>query len=783
MQVENICKTLVICKTKTMKKHYPILILAAILALSCNKKSENQKINITPEPVKISMESGTFILDDNTKVCFINIDLYDPTVEYINEYFPKFLGFNPTIDNSSQNSICFEILTKENPTLGKEGYELKIGKDKILAQANTGAGLFYAFQTLFQIASAGVRIPCATIIDYPRFEWRGSHLDVCRHFFDVDFIKKHLDMLAVYKINKFHWHLTDDQGWRIQIDKYPKLTETGAWRVDRNDEPWEDVRPPQENEQATYGGFFSKEQIREIVQYANKRHIDVIPEIEMPGHSSAILASYPELSCIKEKDYVQPGDYWPPSAILCAGNDQTIQFLHDVFDEVIELFPYEYIHIGGDEAFKERWKVCEKCNTKMQELGFGNDYEALQGWLVKEVEKYLNTKGKKMIGWDEILDGGVSKNATIMSWRGNDGGIKAAKQGNFAVMTPTTNCYLDYYQADPDTQPLAIGGYVPLKKVYALEPVPEELTEDEEKYILGAQCNLWTEFIITPEHAEYMMWPRLIALAEVAWSQKEKKSWDNFKIKIEKEKERLHNFGYNFCEGNFKPAVNTIYKDGQQYIFMEPDVTGTKFYYTLDNSEPTTESLEYNKPIELNAPVTIKARAYYKEDFRESTATMQIIPNKLAGRNVEFSKQPTKRYRAEGEYTLFDGIRASNLHRDGRWLGFQTDNISITINNNGDDLNKIVFTNHENQTAGIHQPSKIEIFISDDGINYESKIVKERTVERSEGNFNIESILSFDNTVNPNFVKIEITGAGIISENYPFAGEMSWIFIDEIMFE
>jgi len=543
-----------------MKKLYFILI-AGILAMSCTTNVENQKPSIIPEPVKITMKTGNFTLNDNTKIRFVNVDATDATVSYINEHFQKFLGFKPTeVNYCCKNCITFEILKKPDQTLGKEGYLLHIKNNRITVQANTGAGLFYAFQTLCQMVPVDacvnkyekIEFPCLQITDYPRFEWRGSHLDVCRHFFNVDFIKKHLDMLAVYKINKFHWHLTDDQGWRIQIDKYPQLTEIGAWRVDRRNENWIKPRPLQKGDKATYGGFFTKEQIREVVQYAAERHIEVIPEIELPGHSSAILASYPELACVKsgraiEKDYVQPGDYWPPSAILCAGNDKTLPFLYDVLEEVIELFPYEYIHIGGDEAFKERWKICDRCNAKMKALELGDDYEALQGWMVKEVEKYLNAKGKKMIGWDEILGGGVSQNATIMSWRGNKGGIKAAKQGNFAVMTPTSNCYFDYYQAEPSTQPLAIGGFVPLEKVYVLEPVPEELTEEEGRFILGAQGNLWTEFIQTPDHAEYMFWPRLIALAEVTWSQKDNKNWENFKVKVEDAKERLRHRGYNYC--------------------------------------------------------------------------------------------------------------------------------------------------------------------------------------------------------------------------------------------
>jgi hexosaminidase len=376
--------------------------------------------------------------------------------------------------------------------------------------------------------------------------WRGSHLDVCRHFFPVEYIKKHLDLMAFYKMNRFHWHLTDDHGWRIQIDKYPRLTEIGAWRVFR-DTSWIHAQPAQPNEKATYGGFFTKEQIREIVAYAAQRHIEVIPEIEIPGHSSAILVAYPQFACDDYPYTIPVGPYWPPKAILCAGNNEVMTFLKDVMNEIVPLFPSQYVHIGGDEALKGNWEKCPKCLNRMKKLRLKN-IEQLQGRMIIEIEQYLATFGKRIIGWDEILEGGVSNKATIMSWRGKEGAIHAARHGNDAIMSPTSHCYFNYYQGDPKSEPTASGDYVPLEKVYQFEPVPQDsLTAEQAKHILGAQCNLWSEFLFTAQDVEYMLLPRLLALSEVVWSPKTKRDWDYFKQKVTSHKARLRAMDYNYA--------------------------------------------------------------------------------------------------------------------------------------------------------------------------------------------------------------------------------------------
>ena len=538
-----------------MKKIFLLLSLAFIL-YSCSEKPMPQTIAIVPEPVSIEQDSTkVFVLNQRTTLSFLNIDEQSSTRQYIVENYKRFFGFEPKVQNSPvRNIIIFELKNEKNDLLGDEGYQLTVDKKMILISANTEAGLFYGFQTLFQLAPANanvenpvaIAVPGVKITDYPRFEWRGSHLDVCRHFFNIDEVKKHLDVMALYKLNKFHFHLTDDHGWRIQIDKYPLLTEVGAWRVDRSDVPWGEAEPAKEGEECSYGGYFTKDQIREIVAYAAERHIDVVPEIEMPGHSSAILAAYPQFACDDYPYCVAIGPYWPPKAILCGGNDSVMVFLKDVFDEVMELFPYEYVHLGGDEAYKDNWRVCPKCQQKIKDLGLANE-EELQAWMVAEIEKEVNKHGKKIIGWDEILDGGVTPTATVQSWRGAESAIKAAQLGNEVVMSPTAFCYFDYYQDEPETQPKAIGGYVPLGKVYAFEPIPDTLTTEQTKYIKGAQCNLWSEFIFTYDHAEYMLLPRLCALAETVWTPKERKDWPRFEATIPAQVRLLQQLGYNPC--------------------------------------------------------------------------------------------------------------------------------------------------------------------------------------------------------------------------------------------
>ncbi|MDR3047546.1 MAG: beta-N-acetylhexosaminidase [Bacteroidales bacterium] len=537
-------------------------LLYLLLVNSFNSTAQSSLINIVPQPAEInSVEVHHFFLKDNTNILFVNTNPEDPKIQYISQHLAtvfSFYHFNITFQQEVCDTcmgIIFKINESEKTYLGNEGYDLVIHLNHITISANSSAGLVYGFQSLVQLAPPDVSVqpqdslllPVLHITDYPRFEWRGSHRDVSRHFFDVESIKKHLDLMVLYKLNKFHWHLTDDHGWRIEIDSYPKLTEIGAWSVDRSQQRWTEGTPPAEGEKATYGGFYTKKEIQEIVAYAAARNIDVIPEIEIPGHCSEILAAYPEFACDDYSYYVQIGPYWPPKAILCGGNDDVMVFLKKIIDEVVELFPCQYIHIGGDEAYKDNWKVCLKCQNKIKSLQLNND-EELQSWMIRDIEKHIMSYHKRIIGWDEILDGGVTPTATIMSWQGDKGGIKAAKQGNKVIMAPNSHCYLDYYQADKEDEPEAICCYIPLEKVYQFDPIPEALTDEEAKFVKGGQANLWAEFISNTAHAEYMLLPRLSALAEAVWTPKREKNWDNFITKLPTQKQRLKILGYNYCD-------------------------------------------------------------------------------------------------------------------------------------------------------------------------------------------------------------------------------------------
>lgn len=611
-----------------------ILVLFIILLTGCGKKAEISELAIVPEPVFINMKEGNFTVSNKTQLYFENLGQNTPTTKYITKSLRKLHLRLSLTGAATDNCVVFKLNDTNNIEIGTEGYVLEVNPKGIYISANTETGLFYGYQTLLQIFPediyetrySKITIPSCTILDYPRFQWRGSHLDVSRHFFSVKDIKKHLDLMAAYKLNKFHWHLTDDHGWRIQIDKYPELNEIGSWSVDRTSVPWGKGEPAKEGEQHTYGGFYTKEEIAEIVDYAAQRHIDVIPEIEIPGHCAEILAAYPKFACANDDTtyQVQTGPYWPPRAILCGGNDSVMQFLRDVMDEIIPLFPYEYIHIGGDEAVKDNWKRCPRCQERMRKLGLKSE-EQLQGWMIREIEKYLQLQGKKIIGWDEILDGGVSPDATVMSWRGFDGAVKASQHGNHSIMTPTDYCYFDYYQANAKFQPVAMPHLVTLYKVYQFDPIPTQCNAQQAKYIIGGQCNLWTEYINTPEHAEYMLLPRLCAMSECLWSPKANKNWAHFRAKIQCQKTRLSSMGFNYCEGSFQPIIHTTPAGkGKIKVSFDWEVEGMQIRYSIGGNPTDSTAIRYTKPFTAPAGSVVKTASYYNGKQQEEVYSFTI---------------------------------------------------------------------------------------------------------------------------------------------------------------
>ncbi len=497
--------------------------------------------SIIPKPSKLVPAPGTFELSSLTRIV---VPPGDPDARAVATMFIDAVGRSfvtaPSLSVESMpdsNVVVFSIVNNGGNAIMPEGYHLEISPRHVLITASKPAGLFYGVQTLLQLlppesasqypaVKKWLAFPCVSIEDAPRFSWRGMHLDVSRHFFPKAFVKRYIDLLAMYKLNVFHWHLTDDNGWRIEIKKYPKLTSIGAWRVDREDQPWTERTPPKAGEAATYGGYYTQDDIREIVAYAAKRFVTVLPEIEMPAHSVEVLAAYPEYSCTGGPFNVLPGGYWPNTDIFCAGNDGTFRFIDDILDEVAGLFPCPYIHIGGDEADKANWKKCPKCQARIRAEGLKNEDE-LQSYFIKRIEKHLNSIGKRMIGWDEILQGGLAPDATVMSWRGEQGGIDAARQGHDVVMTPTQYCYFDYAQGKTG-ESVEVGSYLPLDTVYAYDVMPHGLTPEEQRHVLGAQANLWSEYIPTTIHAEYMLLPRMLALAEDVWSNPRQKNYQDF---------------------------------------------------------------------------------------------------------------------------------------------------------------------------------------------------------------------------------------------------------------
>ncbi len=512
-------------------------------------------MGIIPKPNKLIITDGDFLINRNTTIVLSDSSKKSINIaNYLNSIIETVVGYKLRILNKETgiaNAIYFNYLFDKK--LGEEGYHLVVNNNGI-SIGGSYAGMFYGVQSLLQLLPAEIfgkkmiekielTVPFVEIEDIPRFEWRGMHLDVCRHFFSVEFIKKYIDYLAMHKMNTFHWHLTEDQGWRIAIEKYPKLSEISAYREETI--IGHHNTNPQKFDGKRYGGIYTKDEIREVVKYASERFITVVPEIEMPGHAVAALTAYPELSCTGGPFEVRTS--WGISNdIFCAGNEKTFEFLENVLSEVVELFPSKYIHIGGDEAPKDRWKECEKCQTRIEEEGLQDEHE-LQSYFITRIEKFLSSKGKQIIGWDEILEGGLAPNAAVMSWRGNSGGIEAAKSKHKVVMTPTTHCYFDYYQTEnTENEPLAIGGFLPLQKVYSFNPVPLELTEAEGKYILGAQGNVWTEYMPTPAHVEYMAFPRMSALAEVVWTEDPKKDFNDFKLRMIKQYKRLDAIGTNY---------------------------------------------------------------------------------------------------------------------------------------------------------------------------------------------------------------------------------------------
>lgn len=596
-----------------MKRILVILSLLAVLVSCGQKKTQDTTISIIPQPQSVVELEGTFTITDDTRICLDQMsEEMLRVVGFLNERLRQAAGFELEIvsEPAKENFIAFK-----NSSGAPESYTINAGPDSFVVEYADGAGAFYAIQTLLQLLPVEIfaqepqkgiewTIPCCSISDTPRFQYRGMHLDVCLHYFDFEFLKKYIDIMAAHKVNRFHWHLTEDQGWRLEIKKYPLLTEKGQWRK-------ETVVGSLKSgvyDGIPHGGYYTQEQVKELVKYAADRYVTIIPEIELPGHALAAIACYPELSCGLE-DHYETATRWGIFKQVYCPKESTFAFLEDVFDEVFELFPSELIHIGGDECPKASWKACPDCQALIKKLGLKDEYE-LQSYFVTRMEKYINSKGRQIIGWDEILQGGLAPNAKVMSWLGEEGGIKAAQQHHEVVMSPHQKYYLDYWQADPYSEPLAMSGPTTLRTMYEYEPVPEVLTQEESKYIIGVEGCVWTEYMPTPERVEYMAWPRMCAIAETGWTQSSK-DWDGFTRRLEKHFSRLDGMGVSYCDAFFNPMI-VFHKDTQHnmVVTMTVDAPDAEIRYTLDGSVPTIDSPKYEIPFSINRSQTVSALAF-----------------------------------------------------------------------------------------------------------------------------------------------------------------------------
>ncbi|WP_430814724.1 family 20 glycosylhydrolase [Carboxylicivirga sp. RSCT41] len=642
-----------------------INIFLMITCIACSPQKKEMKkfkaVHIIPQPAELSQGGGSFILDESTQWVTQGEDSA-AIIQFFSSKIKQSTGYDLKKVRVEPESNFISLNINSAMPGGEEAYALSVTKDFIYISGGSERGLFYGLQTLLQLLPADIEssktvskpawnIPVVEIKDEPRFKWRGMHLDVCRHFVPVDAIKKHLDMMAMFKLNTFHWHLTEDQAWRIEIKKYPKLTEVGAKRI--------------EGEGHEYSGFYTQAEVKEIVDYAAQRFITVVPEIELPGHALAALAAYPGYSCTGGPFEVR--NVWGVEPdVYCAGNDETFQFLEDVISEVVALFPSPYFHIGGDECPKERWEDCNKCQQRMRREGLKDEHE-LQSYFIKRIEKVLIAHKKKMIGWDEILEGGLAESAAVMSWRGEKGGIEAASQGHDVVMTPGNWCYLDHYQGDYRVEPVAIGGYTTLEESYNYEPVPSELDEEKAHHVLGTQGNVWTEYMYTPELVEYRVYPRLIALAEVNWSKKENKDYESFVNRLDKALPRLdlHNINYHIPlpEG---PVNRVVYTDNARIEFS--NTRNYPMVYTTDGTEPGKDSELYKDALIFAANKTIKIATLLPHGKLSQVRTVELVKTALINaKNPVTSKEGLTEQYTDTTFVSVAGIVKVNdwNERDG----------------------------------------------------------------------------------------------------------------------
>lgn len=765
-------------------------LLFILLFFACKNQdlsilNDPNQYNLIPKPKSISPQEGKFVFDEKTKL-FVSSNSSEKSIKPFVDKLRKYaaIPLEKTTQKEEKNSLVFQLdQTVENP----EGYRMSVDENRVLIKAKTDRGIFYAIQTLRQLlphsfeleTSANKNIsylPAVEIEDHPRFKYRGFHLDVSRHFQKPPVVKAFIDQLAYHKINHFHWHLTDDQGWRIEIKKYPKLSSVAAFRNGTLIGHYNDQ--PHQFDGKRHGGFYTHEEIKDIVQYAADRHITIVPEIEMPGHAQAALAAYPELACDGESFEVL--QKWGISDNVFCPTEATFEFLENVIDEVITLFPGKYIHIGGDECPKTKWKESAFCQQLMRKENLKDEHE-LQSYFIQRIEKHVNAKSRQIIGWDEILEGGLAPNATVMSWRGIEGGIKAANQGHDVIMTPTSHCYFDYYQNDHPDEPLAIGGLLPLEKVYNYQVIPTELDAEKAKHIIGTQANLWTEYIPTKEKIDYMAFPRLCAIAEVAWLSKEDRNLPDFVSRLSAHIKRLEIMGIKSANHLYDIKASTKANNGVVELQLNTLAKDATIHYTLDGNAPNLESSIYQNTIQIQENTRIKAQSFKGKEPVGRAWQLTVDMHKAAGKKIQLTNKPHSKYSGGGEGSIINGVLGSDeRYGDLEWLGFWGKDFEAEIDlGQQESINKMSFRFFNGEGQWIYRPKSIALMSSTDGKTYTN--VAETS--KIEGENKVIELTVPLNNVSAQFIKIKVENFGEIPDGKQGAGHRAWLFIDEIKVE
>lgn len=766
-----------------------LCILFSTCFYACSeKRTLNSDYEIIPKPLDVNCKGdASFLLKDGVAVIYPeNNQKMQDNAEFLVDYVEKQTGVKLTSHAGMpvDGAICLTLdLSDDNA----EAYKLIVNDKRVCISGASEAGVFYGIQTLRKslpvAQDINVNLSAVEIYDKPRFAYRGAMLDVARHFYTVDEVKTFIDMLALHNINRFHWHLTDDQGWRIEIKKYPKLMSVASERKETVVGRWYsgiyDGKP--------YGGYYTQDELRDVIDYAAKRHITIIPEVDLPGHMQAALTAYPELGCTGGPYEVRT--IWGVSQdVLCVGNDFTLQFVKDVLSEVADIFPSEYIHIGGDECPKVRWEKCPKCQERIKSLGLKSDAkhtkeQRLQSYMIQEAAKYLKEKGKRIIGWTEILEGGLVPDATLMSWIGESGGIEAAHQHHDVIMTPNTYLYFDYYQSKKvEDEPLAIGGYLPIEKTYNYEPMPKELTKEEQQYIKGVQANLWTEYILVFSQVQYMVLPRLGAAAEVQWTDPSKKDYKDFLRRVPHLVAVYDCYGWNYATHVYDVNVDMKADTVNHVLNVQlSTMADDPIYYTLDGQDPTEKSLKYTKPFTIDQSVVLKTMAVHPD--RTSKISVDTIRfNKATLKPVVLLQPNESRFSPDGPVVLVDGRNGNHSFDTGAWLAVAGNDLEAVINMQAETILSSASVHvYVRKDAWLFDARGFSVSVSSDNKNYKEVASQEyKQMQESDSDGIIEHELSFD-PCKATYVKIKVISEKSMPDWHWDAGKAPFLLVDEII--